>query len=81
MSAEEEKRVYDGRQKSSEQHSQASNNNQGNRQVAATAVDEQTTIAALSTSDSTAQMDQAILHGALQGSAAIGEKHSNTDTA
>jgi hypothetical protein len=35
----------------------------------------------LSTSDSTAQMDQAILHGALQGSAAIGEKHSNTDTA
>jgi predicted metallo-beta-lactamase superfamily hydrolase len=81
LTAEEKKRVYDGRQKSAEQHLQDSNNNQRSRQVAATAVDGQTTIAALSTGDSTAKMDQAILHGALEGSAAIGEKRSNTDNA
>ncbi len=51
------------------------------KQVTATAADGQSTIAALSTGDNTAQMDQAILHGALQGSAAVGEKRSNTDTA
>jgi hypothetical protein len=81
LSVEDKKRVYDGRQKSADQRSQASDSNQGTRQVAATAVDGHTTIAALSASDNTAQMDQAILHGALQGSAAVGEKRSNTDTA
>jgi hypothetical protein len=81
LSAEDKKRVYDGRQKSAEQRSQASNKNQGSKQVTATAADGQSTIAALSTGDNTAQMDQAILHGALQGSAAVGEKRSNTDTA
>jgi hypothetical protein len=78
FSAKDKKKVYEGRQKSAESQAQGS---QG-RQVAATATDGQSTIAAsVSSNTNNVQIEQAILQGTLQGSAAVGEKHSNTDSA
>jgi hypothetical protein len=82
LSPLDKKKVYDGRQKSTEAQPQGGNTTytQGTRHIAATTTDGQSTIVA-SVASNTQQMKQAILQGTLQGSAAIGEKRNNTESA
>jgi len=82
LSSEDKKRVIEGRAKSAEQQSQ---NHQGrgrgaSRQVAAVSAEDGQDTTTLSTHHQT-NMDNAVLNGALQGSAATGEKRPNTETA
>jgi ribosomal protein L15 len=77
LSAEDKKRVYEGRQKSADT-SQSGNSQNQSRTIATTNTNLQSSAAS---ANSNAQMEEAILQGALQGSAAVGEKRANTDSA
>jgi hypothetical protein len=78
-------KVIEGRQKSTEQQSQGQGRATGIRQISVIGIDDgQSTIDRNTQHGATTiatNMDQAVLQGALQGSVAVGEKCSNTDTA
>ncbi len=81
LSSEDKKRVIDGRAKSAAASAAASNNSNnqgGGRQIASvTYADDGSTLGP----STPANMDNAVLQGVLQGSAAIGEKRSNSESA
>jgi hypothetical protein len=81
LSPEDKKRVIDGRAKSAAASAASASASQGgNRNIAyvAYADDGASTIGS---SVATANMDNAVLQGALQGSAAVGEKRNNAESA
>lgn len=81
LSAEDKKRVIEGRAKSAEASQNAGRSQGGaTRQVAAISAEE-VDGATIGATTIQSNMDHAILQGALQGSAATGEKRSNTESA
>jgi hypothetical protein len=76
LSPEDRKRVYEGRQKSADEKTQAS---ALSRQLASVGISQEASVAGGTTGTDT--LDQAIMQGALQGSAAVGEKRSISDSA
>jgi hypothetical protein len=83
LSSEDKKKVIEGRQKSVEQQSQGQGKAAGIWQIATVGVEDgHSTIDHATQGASTINnMDQAVLQGTLQGSAAVGEKRPNTNSA
>jgi hypothetical protein len=79
-----QKESYWGPKKSAEHSQQGQNRVVGTRQVAAVGTDDGQSTMDITTNQGVSairNMDQAIFQGTLQGSAAVGEKRPNTDSA
>jgi len=80
LSPEDKKKVIEGRAKSAEQQTQTQGRGGGaSRNIAAVSAEADNTTIGATTIQS--NMDNAVLQGALQGSAAVSEKRTNTETA
>jgi hypothetical protein len=85
LSSEDKKKVIEGREKSAQQQVQSNQGGIGvgvpRQQVATLAVSADADQATIGTTTINSNMDNAVLQGALQGSAAVSETRANTEAA
>jgi hypothetical protein len=81
LSQEDEKRVMDGRQKLNDQNTQGGPRNLSSVLVSNTDIDHQSQLTGNTATNTQHGLDQSILQGTLQGSAAVGDKRRNTESA
>jgi hypothetical protein len=85
LSSEDKKKVIEGREKSAQQQAQSNQGSIGGgvsqRQLATVAVSADANQATIGATTINSNMDNAVLQGALQGSATVSEKRANTEAA